>query len=496
MKSVRAVISIFLLFISLFQFAQTLSLQQCKDAALENNLNLKIRQEKIIQNAALKKAAYTQYFPSVSLSGSYIRMNKPFQLFANDLAIPVLPATFYDPSTGAINPDLLYNPAFMSEAFVINPSTGMPVSDVNGNPVFLQYAWLPADQMSFGTKNNYMLNLGFTQPVYMGGKIRQLNRMSQITVKVSEMQLSMDQEQLMIEVEELYWKLITLQEQLKLAKAYRNLINALRIEVDSYLEEGIVLGNDYLKLTIKLNETDLNIFRLENGIRLTRKALCQKMGFPLDSYFTPEDSIIPADYFPVQTIELIQSATTNRTELQMLEQSVLLSDAGVKIMQSRFLPDIGITGGYLYFNPNPYEGFTETFGGDYNIGIMMSVPIFHMGERRHTMNAARSQYRISQLELENARQLIALQIEMAVNELNEAWKELEMERKSLELAEINLKIMTDKWDEGMCKLSEFLEAQVMWQEAAAKYIESKAAYRYKIMNIQKIAALQNQGGVK
>jgi outer membrane protein TolC len=490
MKTIRAVIPILL--VTFFQTAQgqTLTLQQCKDAAIENNLNLKISQEHITQSSSIKKAAFTQYLPSFGLTASYIRMNKPFQLMESDMAIPVLPADFYDPSTGTINSDLLYNPALMPLAFVINPVTGLPMADVNGNPVFQQYAWLPADQLTFGQKNNYLANFGLTQPVFTGGKIRQMNVMAEISVNIAEMQLSMEQEQLLIEVEELYWSMITLSEQLKLARAYRNLLTSLKIEVGSYWEEGIVMSNDYLKVQIKMDEVELNIMKLENGISVTRKALCQKMGIPLDQFFAPSDTIIPSDFYAVQTEEYIRSATTNRTELKLLEQSVLLSGAGVKMMRSRFLPDIGFTANYSYINPNPYAGFSETFGGDYNLGIMMNVPVFHFGERQHTMNAARSQYRVSQMELENARQLIAIQTEMAVNELNETWKAVEMHRKSYQLAEMNLKVMSDKWDEGMCKLSEFLEAQVLWQEAGSRYIDSKAEYRKKIMNIQKIAAIQ------
>jgi len=490
MKSIRTIIFLWLLLFIQAAYSQTMTLQQCKDAAIENNLQLQMKQEQISQSTSLKKAAFTQYLPSLGFTASYIRMNKPFQLLENDMVIPVVPSDFYDPSTGTINSDLFHNPALMPLAFVMNPETGYPMGDVNGNPVFQQYAWLPADQLTFGQKNNYFMNLGLIQPVFMGGKIRQMNVMAEIAVNISEMQLTMEQEQLLIEIEELYWSQITLNEQLQLAQSSRDLLQTLKAEVESYWTEGIVMNNDYLKVELKIDEVELDLFKLENGIRLTRKALCQKMGFPLDEYFTPSDTIIPADFFAAQPEDLIRSATTNRTELKLLEQSVMLSGAGVKMMRSRFLPDIGFTANYSYINPNPYAGFSETFGGDYNLGIMLNVPIFHFGERQHTMSAARSQYRVLQLQLENARQMITIQTEMAMNELNETWKAVEMNKKSYNLTEKNLNIMADQWDEGMCKLSEFLEAQVLWQKAASKYIESKAEYRKKIMNIQKIAAIE------
>lgn len=53
------------------------------------------------------------------------------------------------------------------------------------------------------------------------------------------------------------------------------------------------------------------------------------------------------------------------------------------------MPDIFLSGGYTYLNPNPYKGFEKKFGGDWNIGVVLSMPIFHWGDRVHTLNAAK-----------------------------------------------------------------------------------------------------------
>jgi len=471
--------------------SQTMSLEQCKQMALEKNASVGIKQEQLRQANALKKAAYTQYFPSLGFTGTYIRMNKPFQLFDSDIAIPVLPADFYDPSTGSINQSLLTNPSMMPLAFVINPETGYPYADVNGNPIFQQYAWMPSDQLSFGEKNNYLLNAGLTQPLYMGGKIRQLNKMASIAEEIAVSSLSLEQQKIIEEVEELYWNLITLQEKNKLAKHYKDLLIQIISDVESYKSEGIVLNNDLLKAKMKLNEAELNIMKTDNGISVLRKVLCIKIGIPIDGFFNPADTIIPDSLYFFTAGEISNSALNNRQELKMLENNVLLAKSGVKMMQSRFLPDIVFTANYSYMNPNPYAGFTKTFGSDYNLGIAMHVPIFHFGERRHTLTAARSQQTIANLQLEETQQMLVVQSEMLVGELNECALEMKMSMISLEYAEENLKKMNDLYEEGMCKIADLLEAQVLWQEAVGKNIDARAEYRKKLMSVLKAGGMIN-----
>ncbi len=474
---------------SMVMYSQTLSLEQCKQMAIEKNTSIRIKHIHLKQAEHLRKAAYTQFFPSLGFTGTYIRMNKQFQLLENDLTIPVLPSEFYDPEIGAINSSLLNNPSMMPLAFVMNPETGYPYADVNGSPIFQQYAWLPGDQLTFGQKNNFLFNLGLIQPIYTGGKIRQMYKMSQILEEMAKNSLSLEEEKQLIEIEELYWNLITLQEKNKLANTYKNLLITLIGDLENYKAEGIVMHNDLLKVQIKLNEAELNIVKSQNGIKLARKALCQKIGLPLDEYFEPADTVIPSEKLTINPEIFIRFAQQNRSDVKMLENTVLLTEAGIKIMRSRFLPDIGFTANYAYMNPNPYAGFSKTFGGDYNLGIAMHVPLFHWGERKHTLALTQCENKTALLMLEDSKNLIALQTEQAINNLNEMYEELIMTRKSLELANENLRLLSDAFEEGMCKSADLIEAQVLWQEAYSKHIDSKATYRKQVLYVMQVGAL-------
>lgn len=467
------------------QHSQTLTLNQCLQLALQRNYKLREQNLKIEQSRWLKRAAFTHFLFSIDVSATYLRMNKQFRLLEEDLLIPVLPYTFYDPQTGEINTSLFYRPDLMSQAFLINPETGLPVVDVNGNPVFLQYAWLPADHLVFGEKNNYLIQWTLRQPVYMGGKIRHVNSLARTLENISKIQYDLEVQKTLFEVEKMYWDLIVLIERRRLVETYEKLLQKLIIDIKGYLEEGIVLDNTLLKTNIQMQEVRLNKLKIDNGFNLTRKALCQKIGLPLDQFFLPADTIIPTEIVNNELNHFLDLTTENRTELKLLKQSMIMGKTIEKLMISRFLPQISLLGMYNFVQPNPYSGFTENFGSDYMIGLSVQIPIFHWHERFYTWQAAKAQYRIYQLQYEDAQQQIVIQTELLYNQIKEKWMEMEQKQQALTLAERNLQIMQDKWEAGMCKISDLLEAEVIWYEAHANFIEAKANYRNAILELKK-----------
>lgn len=466
-------------------FSQTLTLEQCKELALQNNHRLRMHKYRIEQSQWLRKAAFTQYLFSLDASATYLRLNKQFRLLENDVLLPVIPSAFYDPQTGQVNTSLFTRPDLWSQVFVTDPQTGMPVTDVNGNPVFLQYAWLPSDELVFGQKNNYLLQWTLRQPIYLGGKIRQLNIIASTTEKMANIQYDAQAEDLMLEVENLYWDLIVLIERKKLVQTYEKLLMVMLDNVSSYVDEGIVLDNMLTKVQMQQQEVEINKLKIENGIQLLRKALCQKIGLPLEQYFEPADTVVPVPSLDQDLQDVLSLSNAHRYELQLLEQSLLLSKSLEKMMISRFLPQVSVVGTYQFLRPNPYDGMSDNFGGDYMVGLSVQVPIFHWQERYYTYRAARAQYEISRVQLEEARQLIMLQTEQQFNDVKEKWLEMERRGQSVQLAERNLRIMQDKWEVGMCKLSDLLEAEVMWYEANSQYIEAKASYRKALIELKK-----------
>ncbi|MDA3778882.1 MAG: TolC family protein [Bacteroidales bacterium] len=492
----RKIINLILILFSISNigFAQNnkLSLETCRKMAIENNRKIKIDQEHENALSSLQKAAKTQFFPNFSFNGGYLHTNKDFNMLENDLFLPIVPQEAI--VDGNLDPSVLSgNPELMAETFVLTDVMGhqVPASDADGNPLFQNYAYVPKDAASFGLKNMFLLNVGMTQPIYMGGKIRELNKLAKYTKEISGEKVNLTISEIIINTDKYYWKIISLKEKVELTNRYKKLITNLIKDLNNLYEEGIITRNSILKAKVKYNQIALKLLKAENGLALSRMALNQSIGMPLDTIIQLSDSIVVEPKL-IADDDLQNRALEQRPEISMINKSVKIAESTEKIARSRYLPNIGLTANYMMSNPNPYKGFAQEFGGDWNVGILINIPLYHWGDKRHTLNATKHEKKAVHQKLEEAKELITLEVNQSLYKYEEAIKKVELTKSSLKQAEENLKITNDNFTEGLIKTTEVLDAQTMWQESYADFIEAKTEFKISESNLLKVSGELNQ----
>lgn len=229
-----------------------------------------------------------------------------------------------------------------------------------------------------------------------------------------------------------------------------------------------------------MNEADLSMIKAENGLSLSRMALNQVCGLPLPEIIKLEDEDLDRNPNLVQVIPT-EEALNNRPEIQMLTQMNNIAQANEKIMFSRFLPTVGLSGGYMVSNPSSFKGFDKKFDGMFNFAVVATVPLFHFGERIHTLNASRASKVIAELELEDAKEKIELQINQSTYQSAESLKKQIQTRKNVESAQENLMYANEGFKEGVITASDVLMAQTAWLSAKSENID--AAIDVKLHNL-------------
>ena len=104
---------------------------------------------------------------------------------------------------------------------------------------------------------------------------------------------------------------------------------------------------------------------------------------------------------------------------------------------------------------------------------MLQVPIWNWREGHYKLQAAKSEARIAQYKLEEAREKIELQVNQASFKVNEAAKKLAMANKNQETAAENLRYATLGFQEGVIPTSNVLEAQTAWLSAQSDKIDAQ-----------------------
>lgn len=185
-----------------------------------------------------------------------------------------------------------------------------------------------------------------------------------------------------------------------------------------------------------------------------------------------EDNEALSDSEPAEVYNA-DTAPTNRPELKMLQNAMDLSEQTVKLLKAGNLPQVLLMGGYSVSNPNVYNGFQKKFGGAWNVGVLVRVPIFNWGDVAYKVRAAKNATAIAALEHEEACELASLQVNQNAFRVNEAAKKLALARTSTDRAEENLRCANLGFKEGVIQLSTVMEAQTAWLQAQSQKIDAE-----------------------
>ena len=448
--------------------AQTsLSLDSCRALALTNNKDLLISHEKINAAHYQRKAAFTNYLPNLSATGAYMRNQKEFSLLNNDqkAALSGLGSNLAGPIRQAAAGIIATYPELAP--LISSLSGSLPAAlDQAGNSL--------VDALRTDTRNVYAGAITLTQPLYMGGKIRAYNKITKYAEELARQQHNGGMQEVIMSTDQAYWQVISLVNKKKLAEGYLKLLQQLDSDVEKMIAEGVATKADGLSVRVKVNEAEMTLTKVEDGLSLARMLLCQLCGLDLSSPITlADENMENIPLIPTDTHFDLSTAYENRPEIRSLELATQIYKQKVNVTRAEHLPSIALMGNYMVTNPSVFNSFENKFKGMWNVGVMVQLPIWHWGEGIYKTKAAKAEARIAQYQLQDAREKIELQVNQAAFKVNEAGKKLVMASKNMEKAEENLRYATLGFREGVIATSNVLEAQTAWLSAQSEKIDAQ-----------------------
>ena len=443
-KSGLSLVIVLLSFMSQLDAQEVLSLEDCRRLAIENNKKLKIADEEVKASEAQKAEAFTKYLPSIDAMGVYLRNQKEINLLADDAHLPV----------GSISSD--GNFTFRPDQLMVG-SDGKPVM-VNGQYVPKDYALLPKEAMTVDERNLGIVQVGLTQPIYMGGKIRAYNQIAGLSERLAKSKRSQELQNVILSTDEAYWQIISLVNRKKLADKYVETLTKFVHDVELMHVTGVATKADVLSVRVKLNEGEMVQTKVDNGLSLSRMLLNQICGLPTDTIVMLKEEVVDTDVDEVPT-ESLEQVYSRRPEVASLQLATDIYKKKEKIALSEYLPTIALTANYLSSTPSFFDGVSTKFDGMWSVGIGIKAPIFHWGASRKSLRGAKAQTNAMNYKLQEAKEQIELQVNQSEFKMKEVTKKLAMARKNLERAEENLKFANLGFKEGTIPVLNVLEAQ-------------------------------------
>ena len=461
---------------------QTLSLDSCRSMAVHNNKAVAISRIKGEQAYNTRLAARTNYLPKVSLLGSYLRTGDEISLLSKKQkqtlsSLGTAMTGKFGEMAGQIVqqfPDLA--------PLIEQGSAYMPQVAGAMNGIGSQLA----NGLRTDTRNMSAAAVMLAQPLYMGGKIRAYDRITRYSEHLASEALRAELQEVVLEADQAYWQVVSLSNKQRLAVSYRDMLRHLDEDVKKMIVEGVATKANGLSVSVKLNEAEMTLTKVENGLALSRMLLCQVCGLPIDTPVRLADETL--DDLPTPTAEAqadTATAFSNRPELNQLQTAVGIYREKENIERSAFLPQLALTGGYLTTYPNVLNGFEKKFRGTWAVGVTLKVPVWNWGEGKYKVRAAKAETRIAALQHDEAKEKIALQVNQSAFRVNEANKQLQLSLNNLSKADENLRTAQVGFKESVVTTSDLLAAQTAWLQANSEKIDAQIDVRLTRAAMQK-----------
>lgn len=436
------------------------SLDSCRSMALTSNKQLMMSREAVKAAHYQSREAFAAYLPAIDFNGGYTYNQKDISIFSKDQYLPI---KTFNPSTGSYDFSL-----------VTDPATGVPVKGPDGQYIPKEVAYLPKEAMTYDIHNVFFGAVTLTQPVYMGGKIAAMNKLTKYAERLAARLNVSEAENVVCSVDAAYWMVVSLRAKQRLAQSFVNLLDTLRDNVGMMVREGVATKSDLLSVEVKLNSAEVDLTKVDNGLSLSRMALAQVCGLPVNTVMplVDEDGDLPRPGACPDTQIDMNSVYSRRPDLAALEYGVGIAGQQKKVAMSDMLPKVAIVGAYGFSNPNMFNGFSKRFDGGFSIGAMVSVPIWHWGGNYNKYRAAKSAETIMKLQLADAREMVDLQVNQASFKAQEAYKTYRVASVNLAKADDNLRTATLAFREGMATVDNVMEAQTAWLKAHSEQIDA------------------------
>ena len=408
----------------------TLTLDQCKQLARDNNIALRSARNNIEQAEQQRKQAFTNYFPQVSAMGAGLTANK--HLVQMDMTFPaemsaMLPA-------GASMPT----------------SMGMIKNGVVGNVMAMQ-------------------------PIFAGGQIINSNKLAKVGIEASRIQLEASEDEVELTTEQYFWQVVSLKEKLVTLGTIHKLLEQLEKDVTVSVNAGVANRNDLLQVQLKVNEIESQTLQVENGLAISKQLLGQYIGKNDNFDVTSTIDINTVPSLDARLKQDHQAAMTATTQYRLLEKNVEANRLLHKMKVGENLPTI--SGGAVY----TYNNLMDEGRG---VGMLMatvSVPISGWWGGSHAIKKQRLAYEQARDKMADASQKLVINMNNCWANVETSHKQLAIARKSIEQSEENLRLNNDYYRAGTTTMSDLLDAQSSYQQSHDQYVDAYIDYQQNLL---------------
>ncbi|GAB4092857.1 TolC family protein [Flaviaesturariibacter terrae] len=397
---------------------RALSLTEAIDLSVKNSKTLKGSQARIAAAQAAVAEARDRRLPDASVSGSYLRLNKP-------------------------------NVSLKTTSSGSNGGGGSSSSPTVNSAAYA------------------MANVSL--PIYAGGRIRYGIESSQYLEKATRLDAETDRETAVANTIDAYNNLFKARAAMLIVDSNLAAARERVRELSNQERQGLLARNDLLKAQLAQSNTELTLVDAQNNWQLANLNMNLMLGLPDSTELLPDSSSLhtPLTVKPLE--DYVQDGLRARQDLEALSLRRKAANVGVKAALAERLPSVALTAGYVALTVPNFLTVTNAV----NVGVGVKYDIASLWKNKARVQAARAREDEVAAGIEELGEGIRLQVSQRYLALLTARKKIDVNAVAVAQAEEANRVIRNKFSNQLATTTELLDADAALLQARLNYAFSQ-----------------------
>jgi outer membrane protein len=301
-------------------------------------------------------------------------------------------------------------------------------------------------------------------------------RAAKAGVSVADLEAEVTKRDVMATVGLLYIEALRADEAVKARQADIELSQQLLNLAKDRRAAGIATGLDVTREEVQLENNKQRLLVSQNEQESARLSLIRALGISFEVRVTLTDELKFVPVEPQRAEEALTTAREQRLELKAQENRQRLAALSLSSVAGERLPSLSLNGEYGWIGVKPEDALATRA-----IGLTFSVPIFDGGQRESRISETRSRVRQESIRMKDVSDQVTLEVRNALLTLESSTQQVAVSEKGMELALKELTFARDRFAAGLGTNIEVTNAQTSVARARDNQIE--ALFRFNASRI-------------
>lgn len=239
---------------------------------------------------------------------------------------------------------------------------------------------------------------------------------------------------------------------------------------------GVATGLDVTRQEVELENNNQRLLVSQNELESARLNLIRSLGIAFDVRLILTDDLKFVPVAPQAPEQALMTAREQRLELRAQENRQRLASLTLSSVTSERIPSLSLNGDYGWIGLKPEDALATR-----SIGLTFSIPIFDGGQRESRISETRSRVRQESIRMKDVSDQVTLEVRNALLTLESSMQQVAVAEKGMELALKELTFARDRFTAGLTTNIEVTNAQTSVARARDNQIE--ALFRFNASRI-------------